>query len=266
MRHTALTIAGSDSSGGAGIQADLKAFAALGVFGQSALTAITAQNGLGVTRVLELPVSLVIEQIDTTVRDVRPAAAKTGMLSSIEIIEAVADAIARHKLTPYVCDPVMVSKAGSQLLQADAKDAIVKRLVPLATMITPNRFECGVLCGRTIGDGTSLSQFADMAKQMLDAGARNVIIKAIPSGDRIIDLFVGREMTIESIKERLADGRNHGSGCTFSAGICAGLALGMELLEASALAERLTRYAIENAMEQGSGVRAVNVLGFSETD
>ncbi len=261
-----MTIAGSDSSGGAGIQADLKAFSILNVFGQSVLAAITAQNGRGVTRVLELPVPLIIEQIDTTVADVQPDSVKTGMLSSVEIIEGVADAVARHKFRTYVCDPVMVAKSGAPLLREDAVQAMLKRLLPLAMVVTPNRYECGELCGMKVTESTSLSQFADMAKQLLDAGAKNVVIKAIPNGDRIVDLFVGREMTIESIKELLVDAQSHGSGCTFSAGICAGLARGMELLEACALAERLTRYSITNALQVGSGVRAVNVMGFSEDE
>src|SRR5436309_4838700 len=135
---TALTIGGSDSSGGAGIQADLKTFSVLGVYGMSAITAVTAQNTLGVKNSLELSAELVQQQIDAAAGDIAPDATKTGMLANAEIIEVVEDCIKRNKLQPYVCDPVMVAKSGDRLLKADAVDVLVRRLFPLATVVTPN--------------------------------------------------------------------------------------------------------------------------------
>src|SRR5512143_1255957 len=143
----ALTIAGSDSGGGAGVQADLKTFAARGVYGMSAITALTAQNTVGVQGVFEIPPAFVAMQIDSVVSDIRPDAVKTGMLSSAPIIEIVAAKIREHHLSPLVVDPVMVAKSGDPLLRNDARDALIRQLLPLATVVTPNLHEARVLCG-----------------------------------------------------------------------------------------------------------------------
>src|SRR5688572_22753669 len=189
---TALTIAGSDSSGGAGIQADLKVFSVLGVYGMSAITAITAQNTLGVKEALELDPQLVRKQIDVTAGDIQVDATKTGMLGSRAMIEMVEDAIKANQLQPYVCDPVMVAKSGDKLLQADAVNAM-RNLFPLATVITPNLHEAAALTGVDRIDPT-IPVAKDAARRLIDAGAKAVVIKALPSGANTVDLFFdGRE-------------------------------------------------------------------------
>src|SRR5215203_3392816 len=191
---TALTIGGSDPSGGAGIQADLKTFSVLGVFGMSAVTAITVQNTLGVKDTLEIAPELVRRQIDTVVTDIQADACKTGMLSSRDVIEAVEDCIQRNKLQPYVCDPVMVSKTGSVLLQADAVELMRRKLFPLATVVTPNLHETAKLTGSDIRALTTTAAARDAARRLVDGGARAVIVKGIDAGDQTVDvLFDGRE-------------------------------------------------------------------------
>src|SRR3954469_2149252 len=190
---TALTIGGSDSSGGAGIQADLKTFSVLGVFGMSAITAVTAQNTLGVKESLAISPDLVQKQIDTTAGDIAPDATKTGMLGSVEIIEVVEDSIARNKLQPYVCDPVMLAKSGDKLMNDGPLAVMVKKLFPLATLVTPNLRETAALTGVERIE-PSIAVAKDAARRIIDRGARAVIIKGIEQGDQMVDLlFDGRE-------------------------------------------------------------------------
>jgi len=170
----ALTIAGSDSGGGAGIQADLKTFAALGVHGTSAVTAITAQNTLGVGAIMELPPALIDAQIEAIMRDIGAAAAKTGMLSSVEIIEVVAGAIVRHSIRNLVVDPVMVAKGGARLLRDDAVDALRRLMLPLATVVTPNLPEAEVLLGRSI---RTLDERRQAARDLVGLGAHAAVVK-----------------------------------------------------------------------------------------
>src|SRR5450432_134049 len=192
---TALTIGGSDSSGGAGIQADIKTFSVLGVYGMSAITAITAQNTLGVKEVLELSPDLVRKQIDVTASDIQVDATKTGMLANRAIIEVVEDAIKDNKLSAYVCDPVMTSKSGAMLLKPDAKDAIVKLLFPLATVVTPNTREAAALIGEAQDAITTLAAATDAARRIAQMGAKAVVVKGIASGDQMIDVFFdGKEL------------------------------------------------------------------------
>src|SRR5688572_12571110 len=190
---TALTIAGSDSSGGAGIQADLKTFTVLGVYGMSAITAITAQNTMGVKDAAELSTAIVARQIDAVATDIQVDATKTGMLGTAEMIEVVEDAIKRNKLQPYVCDPVMVAKSGDKLLKQEAVAAMKKQLIPLATVVTPNLRETAELVGIDRIDAT-IPAAKDAARRIVDAGARAVLIKGIEQGDQMVDLFFdGRE-------------------------------------------------------------------------
>jgi hydroxymethylpyrimidine kinase/phosphomethylpyrimidine kinase len=253
----ALTIAGSDSGGGAGIQADLKTFAALGVHGASAITAITAQNTVDVTEILELPTRFIRAQIDAVVSDLDVGAAKTGMLSSAEIIEAVADAISDHKITQLVVDPVMVAKGGAKLLRDDAVDALRTKLLPLAAIITPNLPEAEVLLNRSI---TTLDERRAAARDLRELGPRAVIVKGGHAGGDATDIyFDGHEMA-ELTARRIDTANTHGSGCTFSAAIAAGLARGLEPLVATTEAKAFITHAIESALEIGHGHGPVNPM------
>ncbi len=259
---TALTIAGSDSSGGAGIQADLKVFSVLGVYGMSAITAVTAQNTLGVHRSVEIEPSLVREQIDHTAGDIQPDATKTGMLSSRALIEVVEDALKRNALSPYVCDPVMVAKSGDALLKDDAVDAVRRKLFPLATVVTPNLREAAALTGVQRIEPT-MAVARDAAKRLAGAGARAVVIKGIEVGDQTVDLyFDGREF-LEFAAQTHPREKTHGSGCAFSAAITAGLANRLTLVDAIDQAKNLVNMAIQYGDGQGRGTTPVNVLAFA---
>ena len=253
----ALTIAGSDSGGGAGIQADLKTFAVLGVHGTSALTAITAQNTRGVTDILELPASLVREQIDAVVEDMGVDAAKTGMLSSAAIIEVVADAIARHGLGKLVVDPVMVAKGGAKLLRDDAVAALRARLVPLAAVLTPNLPEAGVLLGRRVA---SVAERAQAARDLVAMGARAAVVKGGHAHGDVTDVFFDGSRLVELEAERIETSNTHGSGCVFSAAITAAMARGAEPLEAVREAKSFVTRAIARSLEIGHGHGPVNPM------
>jgi len=250
----ALTIAGSDSGGGAGIQADLKTFAALGVHGTSAITAITAQNTIGVTEILELPTSLIREQIAVVVEDIGVQAAKTGMLSSAAIIATVAEAVTHHHLTRLVVDPVMVAKGGARLLRDDAVDALRRQLVPLAAVITPNIPEAEVLLGRQI---RSLDDRRAAARELVALGARAAVVKG-GHADDVTDVFFDGAQAVDLRAERIATTNTHGSGCVFSAAIAAWLARGVEPLEAARRAKAFITEAIANSIEVGHGHGPVN--------
>ncbi|MDP6453126.1 MAG: bifunctional hydroxymethylpyrimidine kinase/phosphomethylpyrimidine kinase [SAR202 cluster bacterium] len=252
----AMTIAGSDSGGGAGIQADLKSFAALGVYGTSAITAITAQNTLGVTDVLELSTSLIESQIDAIVSDIGTDAVKTGMLSSSEIIQTVADKIRQHRLTPVVVDPVMVAKGGDRLLQEQAVDALRNILVPLATVVTPNAPEAEVLTGMTIVNVDD----AKIAARMLvdEIGASCAVVKGGHLEGPATDvLYDGSEFTLFS-QERIPTKNTHGTGCTFASATAAGLAKGLSTQEAVSEAKAYVTAAIQSSIEIGSGHGPLN--------
>ena len=257
----ALTVAGSDSGGGAGIQADLKTFAMLGVHGTSAITAITAQNTTGVTDILELPVSLIREQIKVVAEDIGVDAAKTGMLSSAEIIEAVAAALAQHRIDKLVVDPVMVAKGGAKLLRDDAVSALREHLIPLAIMITPNLPEAEVLLQRKI---VTLDERRAAARDLVGLGARIAVVKGGHAEGDAIDVFFDGSQMIELEAERIATTNTHGSGCVFSAAITAGLARGLAPLEAVREAKAFITKAIANSLEIGHGHGPVNpVFGLS---
>ncbi|MGH7570225.1 MAG: bifunctional hydroxymethylpyrimidine kinase/phosphomethylpyrimidine kinase [Gemmatimonadota bacterium] len=248
----ALTIAGSDSSGGAGIQADLKTFHALGVYGTSAITALTAQNTEGVSGIFPIDPEFVAEQIATTVRDIPPDAVKTGMLASRAVVTAVVEAVDRHRFPALIVDPVMVATTGALLLEPDAVEAVRSWLIPRATLVTPNAPEAGTLLGRTI---ESPAQLASAARVLVeDLGARAVLVKGgdLP-GDELLDVFYdgGRIELFRS--PRIETTSTHGSGCALASAIAAYFARGNGLLEAVRLARRWVREAIENAPPLGHG-------------
>ena len=246
----ALTIAGSDSGGGAGIQADLKTFAALGVYGASAITAITAQNTLGVFGVQEISVDLVAAQIDAVVEDIGADAAKTGMLSSAAIVEVVADRIRHHRLTKLVVDPVMVAKSGDRLLRADAVAALKTALLPLALVVTPNVPEAESIVGRAL---VAEADFRDAAREIVALGARNVVIKGGHRAGDADDLFFDGRDFQQLHARRIETQHTHGTGCTFSAAIAAGLAKGLGVGEAVNLAKEYVTGAIARAYPIGGG-------------
>jgi hydroxymethylpyrimidine/phosphomethylpyrimidine kinase len=246
----AITIAGSDSGGGAGIQADLKTFQALGVYGASAITAITAQNTLGVRAVHEIPPAIVADQIDAVLEDIGVDAAKTGMLSSAEIITTVAERIRHWRLERMVVDPVMVATSGDRLLREDAVQALISELLPLALVLTPNLAEAEVLVGRRVSTETEIRQ---AARDIVALGARSVVITGgHGEGDATDLLFDGRAYHIFTA-ERFDTPNTHGTGCTFSAAIAAGLAHGMELVEAVGYGKRYVTEAIRHARPLGAG-------------
>jgi len=255
----ALTIAGSDSGGGAGIQADLKTFAALGVHGTSAITAVTAQSTVGVSDYTELPLHIIRAQIDDVVSDLRPAAAKTGMLSSREIIQLVAGAVEEHRLRALVVDPVMVAKGGHRLLRDDAVGALRQRLIPLALVITPNLPEAEVLLDREVRGRAEMER---AARDLLALGCRAVVLKGghAEDTDSADDAFFdGRELAWLA-GERVPTRNTHGSGCAFSAAIAAELAKGSDLRRAAEAAKRFITGAIRDSLEVGEGHGPVNPM------
>jgi len=253
----ALTIAGSDSGGGAGIQADLKTFAALGVHGASAITAVTAQNTRGVSGYVELPLDIVAAQIDQVVDDLAPAAAKTGMLSSPEIIEVVVAAIRRHGITDLVVDPVMVAKGGARLLRDEAVDALRTRLLPLAAVITPNLPEAEVLLDRTI---VSRDERERAARDLVALGCRAAVVKGGHAEGGADDVVFDGERVWWLNGERVPTGDTHGSGCAFSAAVAAGLARGLDVHDALGEAKAFIAGAIRHALAIGHGHGPVNPM------
>ncbi len=244
----ALTIAGSDSGGGAGIQADLKTFAAHRVYGVSALTAVTAQNTVAVTGVQEIAPELVRAQIRTVVDDFPVAAAKTGMLSSAAIIEAVAEAVSGY---PLVVDPVMVAKSGDRLLRPDAVEALRTLLLPLAALVTPNLPEAEDLVGFPVRDEDSMRR---AGRKLLELGPGAVLVKGghLPGGD-IADVLVDGDSEIAFRSPRIATRSTHGTGCTLSAAIVANIAAGLRLPEAVARGRDYLQEAIRRAVPLGRG-------------
>ena len=247
---TALTIAGSDSGGGAGIQADLKTFAALGVYGASVITAVTAQNTLRVTGVHEIPTDLICAQIDAVLSDIGADAVKTGMLSSTAIIEAVADKLAARASGPLVVDPVMVAKSGDRLLREDAVDALRTRLLPLATVVTPNIPEAEALTGRAIG---SVDDARAAARDIVGMGAKAVVVKGGHLDGPPKDLLYDGVRFREYAGARIETTSTHGTGCTFASAIAVGLAKGLSLEEAVGQAKAFVTEAMRRAFAVGQG-------------
>ena len=251
----ALTIAGSDSGAGAGIQADLKTFAAHGVYGTCAITAVTAQNTLKVDEILEIPTSLIESQIDAVVLDIGVDVVKTGMLSSSAVIEVVAAKVKEHNLRRLVVDPVMVAKGGDRLLQETAVDTMRRVLLPLATVITPNAPEAGVLLGKKI---ETLDDARSAARELVLMGAKAAIVKGghLPGPPTDI-LYDGTEYRAFT-SQRIEGTSTHGTGCTFASAIAANLAKGMSLRDAVSAAKKYVTSAIRNAVPLGHGHGPLN--------
>ncbi len=246
-----LTIAGSDSSAGAGIQADLKTFAALGVYGTSAVTAVTAQNTRGVTAVQEMPPGIIAAQIDAVVADIRPDAVKTGMLASAPIIEVVAGKLKEHGLANLVVDPVMVAKSGDRLLREDAVAALRDLLLPLAAVVTPNLPEAEVLAGFAIASDEDARKAAE---EIVGLGAAAAVVKgghreAAEALDILYDGSAYREYSVP----RIDTTSTHGTGCTFASAIAAYLARGEPLAEAVGQAKEYLTEALRRAYPIGGG-------------
>lgn len=253
-----MTIAGSDSGGGAGIQADLKTFAAFGVYGTSAITAITAQNTLGVAAVQELPVELIEAQIDAIITDIGTDCVKTGMLASAPIVKAVAARIKTHVLERVVVDPVMVAASGDRLLKEEAVATYKSDLFPLATVVTPNVPEAEALTGVKIKNLMGMKAAAKLIHRL---GPRFVLVKGGHlEGDEVTDvLFDGTQYT-DFPGERIPTNNTHGTGCTLASAIASGLAHGRPVDEAVAVAKLYITEALRNAFAVGRGRGPVNHL------
>jgi hydroxymethylpyrimidine/phosphomethylpyrimidine kinase len=247
----ALTIAGSDSGGGAGIQADLKTFSAFRVFGMSVITAVTAQNSIGVQGVENLPPAFVARQLRSVLEDFGTDAAKCGMLSTAPIIDAVAAGLTEHRIDKLVVDPVMVAKSGDPLLQPDARAALADHILPLALLVTPNLPEAEVLAGMRVAEPEEMEE---AARRIHGMGPRYVLIKGGHlKGDATDLLWNGREFT-RFTAARIDSPNTHGTGCTFSAAITAGLARGQALGDSIRSAKAYVTRAIREGFKAGRGV------------
>jgi hydroxymethylpyrimidine/phosphomethylpyrimidine kinase len=247
----ALTIAGSDSGGGAGIQADLKTFAAFGVYGMSAITAVTAQNTLAVTDWLAMPPNLIAKQIDAVLDDIGANAVKTGMLANVEIVETVAAKLRERAVETLVVDPVMAAKGGHKLLEGRAVAALIRELLPMALVVTPNRPEAEILTGREI---RSWDDARAAAAQIVGMGARSVVIKGGHFDEHAAtDLFYDGETYHEFTSVRVDTRNTHGTGCTFASAIAAGLAKGFSTRDSIAQAKSYVTLAIQHSYDIGHG-------------
>jgi hydroxymethylpyrimidine/phosphomethylpyrimidine kinase len=251
--RTVLTIAGSDSSGGAGIQADLKTFAAFGVYGTSAVTAITAQNTLGVDAIAPLSADLVTAQIEAVAGDIELHATKIGMLATAAIVEAVAAAIEDLELPLVVVDPVLISSTGERLLDNEGVQTLCSELLPLARVITPNIAEAEALSGRRIVSDDDLHE---AARRLRDMGPRAVIITGgHRAGSEVLDLLLDDDRFHEFRTPRIVSPPAHGTGCAFASALAACLALGIALTDAGRDAQQYVAGAIREAMPIGRGRR-----------
>jgi hydroxymethylpyrimidine/phosphomethylpyrimidine kinase len=252
-----LTVAGSDSGGGAGIQADLRTFAAHGVHGTSAITAVTAQNSVAVLDWVALEPRMVVAQIEAVASDMDVAAVKTGMLATAAIVCAVAETIARLRLPHLVVDPVMVAKSGDRLLDRDAETAYRERLLPLATVVTPNLPEAEALLGRPV---RTLVEMREAARALREMGPRSVVVKGGHLEGDAVDVFWDGERLEDLPAPRIATKNTHGTGCTYSAAIAARLALGEPLLDAVRGAKAYLTEAIRRSYSVGRGHGPVDHL------
>ena len=255
-----LTIAGSDSGGGAGIQADIKAISAMGCFATSAITAITAQNTQGITAVHPIPIEMIEDQIDAVLSDIGTDTIKIGMLHSAEVVSVVADKIEQYKIKNVVLDPVMVSTSGHRLIEEQAIEVLKLRLVPLARVITPNIPEAEILAGVKI---TSEAQFAEVARMLSNGGKNSVLLKAGHLSEDILTdyLYNAEDDTFTTLPSARVDTKNtHGTGCTLSSALAAALARGFSLTEAAKMAKRYIEQAIISGAEYtiGNGFGAVD--------
>ena len=251
---TALTIAGSDSGGGAGIQADLKTFSAFRVFGTSVLTALTAQNSLGVHGVFDVPPEFVARQIDAVLSDIGADAVKIGMLSAAPIIRAVAGRLSAHRRRPVVLDPVMIAKSGDPLLQPEARAALIADVLPLAEIVTPNLHEAAALADMAVATEADMEE---AARRIQALGPRNVLVKGGHLKDAATDILWDGQGFRSYTAPRLDSPHTHGTGCTLSAAIAAGLARGRSLGDAIEEAKRYVTAAIAGGFQAGRGVGAL---------
>lgn len=254
MLTVALTIAGSDPSGGAGLQADLKTFHQLGVFGTSVVTLLTVQNTTAVKAVEPVRPEIVVAQLDAVLEDIPPAAAKTGALGNEAIVRAVARRLAGTSF-PLVVDPVMISKHGSPLLAESARSALVDLLLPRAFLVTPNLEEAAVLAGMQVND---LRTMEEAARRILLLGAQAVLVKGGHLAGDAVDVLYWKGQCRHFAEKRIETRNTHGTGCTFSAAITAGLARGRQLPEAVALAKRFITLAIQSSPGLGKGFGPLN--------
>ena len=246
MTAIALTIAGSDSSGGAGIQADLKTFAALGVYGASAITALTTQNTLGVEAVFEVPPEFVLRQIRAVARDLDVGAIKIGMLATSAVIAAVAEGLEEFPDVPVVLDPVMVAASGDPLLEEGAVTALRLGLMPLASLVTPNLVEAARLLDAP--EAASEAEMEDQARLLRDAGAKAVLVKGgHAEAEEAVDIYLDAKGPLRLARPRIATANTHGTGCTLSAAIAAGLAKGAPMREAVEAAKDFISAALAEA-------------------
>ena len=257
--YKALTIAGSDSGAGAGIQADLKTFAALGVYGTSVITAVTAQNTKDVTQILEMPPDLIAAQIDAVIDDIGTLALKTGMMADTAIIEVVAAKIQTHRLSNLVVDPVMVAKGGDLLLRPEAIDTLRDHLIPLATIVTPNLPEAQQLTGI---QGTGKRDIKEAARRIVAMGAGSVLIKGGHRKGPATDIFYDGKGFREFSARRISTPHTHGTGCTLSAAITAGLAKGRKIEQAVLQAKGYITRAIRKGFPIGLGHSPVHHFHF----
>ena len=252
----ALTIAGSDSGGGAGIQADLKTFQQFGVFGTTVICAVTAQNTRGVRAWEPLSAELVTAQLDAVAEDLPPQAVKTGMLGTAELVEAVADGLARHRLPNYVLDPVMIASSGDRLLAPDAERLVARRLVPLASLVTPNLAEAQILVEQEVRTPDEMER---AGRTLVRQGAQVALIKGGHlEGPDVVDVMVSARGAHRFPHRRIDTNAGHGTGCTLSAAIAAGLALGRPLVTAVEDALDFVHRAIAAAPGLGHGTGPLN--------
>lgn len=245
-----LTIAGSDSSGGAGIQADLKTFAAHGTFGMSVITAITAQNTQGVNAVVNLEETIICQQIEAVFEDIKVDAVKIGMVSQSGIIKCIAERLAVYKPEIIVVDPVMVSKSGYKLLEDNACAALCQYLIPMATLVTPNLPEAEVICGFEVTDKDTMIQAAEYIHGL---GAKNILIKGGHLADTADDLLYDGQNFIWFVGERIHTKNTHGTGCTLSSALAANMAKGLSVRESVAAGKEYITQAIQYALDIGQG-------------
>ncbi|MDU5110113.1 MAG: bifunctional hydroxymethylpyrimidine kinase/phosphomethylpyrimidine kinase [Clostridium sp.] len=250
-----LTIAGSDSSGGAGIQADLKTFSAIGTYGMSVITAITAQNTEGVFMVEDLSKEIIRKQIEVVIEDIKPKAIKIGMVSNPEIINEIVDTLSKYDIEYLVVDPVMISKSGFYLLKPEAKDALIKNLIPKAYILTPNTLEAEEISGVKIN---TLEDMKEAGEKILDLGPTYVLMKGGHLEGEAIDILIGKDVYKELKSDRLNNKNTHGTGCTLSSAITSYLALGNEIEKSVELAKEYITNAIKNSFDIGKGVGPVN--------
>ena len=255
MMPRILTIAGSDSGGGAGIQADLKAITVMGGFGMTVITALTAQNTLGVTAVFEVPPDFVASQFDAVASDIGVDAAKTGMLANRRIVHAVARKVREHGVSNLVVDPVMVAKSGDLLLSPEARASMLDDLIPVAALVTPNLPEAAILSGMSVNDPDDMRRAAERIRQ---CGVPNVLVKGGHLKDEAMDvLYDGRDF-LELTSDRIQTKNTHGTGCAYSAAIACCLGHGRPVQEAVRLAKEFVTTAIRHGLSLGRGHGPVN--------